>query len=1076
MLLTQFRKMVSDTVYQRGIQYFRDGRIRKYQAWQVNEDYWQISAIVEGTEKYQVRTRIGVIRGELDLESYCECPYDREEYCKHSVAVVYRFFNGEYRENPRDRELGGTAQAPSQPSLRTGNEFDSWQLKLQRITAPPLQLRYKIHGLAKLSLANFRLSFDSATADQAVTRRIFDYALDTAYRPSYFKLNETLQQLNCLSSFDRMVLEHLRVVQTRKDTERRAVFIAKTPENFSFILTILQNREIILDENGLLLVAGEPIKPKGYLQGDIAKARLRFTMDDLETLGVYCPELNYLLAENRLHPVDTVAAENLPAEMEIPPSRQGEFLFEVLPRLRESLPLEVESAFAKHTLRTVTPQIRLHLDFQDEQVRCFLEIQIEQGVYQGWEALKIINNPLYTPPQTGNAAEASSDSEWLTVDKTALQELEAFFNEFDFVVSTEGIVLKDPDALIRFLLAGTAHLPPHWLVTTSDAYEAFRVTPVSLEPVAELNPDADIDWFEFKVYYNLGGQTYSHQEISKMLRRSAQGDRYIRIGQQIFLLERGERVDLIEKAVASTEQGFKEQPQEFYNLFFLRSLFLDHGVKIIGNQVYNELEKDLTRQNLVEAAPLPAGLQGELRQYQQEGFYWLSFLQKYRLGGILADDMGLGKTIQVLTLIKSLSGMRPQEAPVLVVCPRSLLYNWAAEIDKFYPGTPYLVYHGSPEERERMRRTFSDWEIIITTYDLIHRDEKAWHGYQFFYCILDEAQHIKNHQTKRSQLIKRIRARHRLVMTGTPIENSLDELWSIFDFLMPGYLGNKQKFTSQFVVPITREGRAEVLLQLKQKVAPFILRRRKDEVLAELPEKMIMVQKVFMTKLQEDTYRTVLDQARQDVLQAISRQGWEKSQITILAALTKMRQICDHPRLVLPDLALDAESGKIEALLELTSEAIGAGHKLVIFSQFVKMLRIIEEKFKAAEIRYEYLDGSTRDRMERINRFNQTPQISAFLISLKAGGVGINLTAADIVIHVDPWWNPMVENQATDRVHRIGQRNQVMVYKLITTGTVEEKMLQLQNLKKSVFDAVIERNENPVTKLTWDDIKGMFDL
>ena len=379
MLLTQFRKMVSDTVYQRGLQYFRDGRIRKYQAWQVNEDYWQISAVVEGTEEYQVRTRIGVIRGALDLESFCECPYDREEYCKHSVAVVYRFLNGDYRESdpgPRPE------QAPAKPGNRPGSDFESWQLELQRLTAPSLQLRYRIHGLAKLSLANFRLSFENADegGDPGVVRRIFDYALDTAYRPSYFKLNETLQQMNRLSRFDRMALEHLRVVQTRKDTERRAVFIAKTPENLSFIFTLLQNREMILDETGATLTEGEAIKPKGYLHGDLARARIVFALEELETRGLYCSELNYLLAENRLHPVAVVAADNLPAEIDIPSSRRGEFLFEVMPRLHANFQLEADPAFAKHSLRTVKPQIRLHLDNLDDQIHSLHEIQIEQQI------------------------------------------------------------------------------------------------------------------------------------------------------------------------------------------------------------------------------------------------------------------------------------------------------------------------------------------------------------------------------------------------------------------------------------------------------------------------------------------------------------------------------------------------------------------------------------------------------------------------------------------------------------------------------------------------------------------------
>jgi SNF2 family DNA or RNA helicase len=292
---------------------------------------------------------------------------------------------------------------------------------------------------------------------------------------------------------------------------------------------------------------------------------------------------------------------------------------------------------------------------------------------------------------------------------------------------------------------------------------------------------------------------------------------------------------------------------------------------------------------------------------------------------------------------------------------------------------------------------------------------------------------------------------------------------------MPGYLGNYNYFNKNYLLPISKNNDQEKMEQLKQRVAPFILRRRKEEVLKELPEKIINIHSVSMTQLQEDSYKLVLDEVKGKLLDTVSEKGFNRSRINVLAALTKLRQICNHPALVLDDKGLDSSSGKLDALLELVNDAISSGRKIIVFSQFVKMLKLIKKSFDRQKINYQYLDGSTRNRMERVNQFNNDPEIKVFLISLKAGGVGLNLTSADMVIHVDPWWNPMVERQAADRAHRLGQQNRVMVYKLITRGTVEEKMLKLQKKKQNVFDNIIEDNVNPIEAITWEDIQELLE-
>ena len=447
-------------------------------------------------------------------------------------------------------------------------------------------------------------------------------------------------------------------------------------------------------------------------------------------------------------------------------------------------------------------------------------------------------------------------------------------------------------------------------------------------------------------------------------------------------------------------------------------------------------------------------------------------MHKYHFGGILADDMGLGKTLQMLTLLKSL---KPKK-PALVLCPRTLIYNWQEEADKFFDDLKTLVYYGTPAEREEMRDDFSSYDLIISSYSTISRDveELNAEGKVFSISILDEAQHIKNHRTKRAKAVKNIEAESRLALTGTPLENSIEELWSIFDYLMPGYLGNYSYFRKEFITPISKNNEKEKLKELKERVAPFILRRRKEEVLKELPEKIINVHPVSMTQLQEDSYQTVLEEVRGELEETVDQKGFNRSRINVLAALTKLRQICNHPSLVLGDEGNAHNSGKLEALRELLSDALSGGHKLIIFSQFVKMLKLIRNDLDQQGINYRYLDGSTRNRMERVKEFNSDPEIDVFLISLKAGGVGLNLTAADMVVHVDPWWNPMVERQATDRAHRLGQENRVMVYKMITRGTVEEKMLKLQQRKQDLFDNVIENNVNPIKAISWEDIQDLL--
>jgi SNF2 family DNA or RNA helicase len=451
---------------------------------------------------------------------------------------------------------------------------------------------------------------------------------------------------------------------------------------------------------------------------------------------------------------------------------------------------------------------------------------------------------------------------------------------------------------------------------------------------------------------------------------------------------------------------------------------------------------------------------------------WLEFLRVNRFGGILADEMGLGKTLQTLAFLKSVVERRTENQPSLIVCPTSLVFNWVAEAAKFTPELKVIALHGAKrgELFEEIPRT----DLAVTSYALIRRDADLYRGIEFDTVVLDEAQHIKNRQTQNAQAVKAIRAKNKFVLTGTPIENSVLDLWSIFDFLMPGYLGSATDFKERYEAPIVRENNAEAKTRLARRIRPFLLRRLKTEVAKDLPEKIEQVSFCELTAEQQEVYQQVLESSRQEISSAVGQQGLQKSRMVILTALLRLRQVCCDLRLLKLEGATEGNSGKVELFGELLQEVIDGGHRVLVFSQFTEMLKLLKEQLAGQSIEYAYLDGSTRDRAKVVEDFQMAEKVPVFLISLKAGGVGLNLTAADTVIHFDPWWNPAVEAQATDRAHRIGQTRVVTSYKLITKGTVEEKILNLQNKKRELIQSTLSGEEQLANSLTWEEIQGLF--
>ncbi|MES2165302.1 MAG: DEAD/DEAH box helicase [Pseudomonadota bacterium] len=485
------------------------------------------------------------------------------------------------------------------------------------------------------------------------------------------------------------------------------------------------------------------------------------------------------------------------------------------------------------------------------------------------------------------------------------------------------------------------------------------------------------------------------------------------------------------------------------------------------------LGRQLASFERVRAVDAPAGLQASLRPYQAEGLAWMQFLREYELAGILADDMGLGKTIQTLSHILVEKEAGRLTAPALVVAPTSLMSNWQAEAARFAPGLRVLALTG-PERLGRFGE-IGQADLVLTSYALLPRDEEVLRQQPFHLLILDESQYIKNSRAKAAQTAGLLQARHRLCLTGTPLQNHLGELWSQFHFLMPGLLGSEQVFNADFRKPIEKQGDSERNALLIRRIKPFLLRRTKDSVAKELPPKTEMVRMVDLAGAQRDLYETVRLAMDRKVREEIARKGVARSQIVILDALLKLRQVCCDPRLMKAagTRKTEAPSAKLQVLMELVDELLAEGRKLLVFSQFTSMLALIETELQARAVPYALLTGDTVDRAAQVDAF-QAGQAPVFLISLKAGGVGLNLTAADTVIHYDPWWNPAAENQATDRAWRIGQDKPVFVYRLIARGTLEEKIQELQRTKAGLADAVLAGGEMQGLQITAEDLLGVL--
>ncbi len=641
-----------------------------------------------------------------------------------------------------------------------------------------------------------------------------------------------------------------------------------------------------------------------------------------------------------------------------------------------------------------------------------------------------------------------------------------------FKEGEDGLYMDDDDRIYELVCINVQKFQNLCDVFYSESFKNIKIyNSPSYRTSIRFNEDTDLLEFDFSID---GIDKDSLPQIFASLKRKK---KYYRLPDGSFIPLKSEELDNVSDMIESLNIKEDSLKKKVINLPVFRAMYMDDKLNELGS-VHIERSKSFSKvvSNIKEPENMefdvPESLKPIMRGYQVTGFKWLRTLAAYRLGGILADDMGLGKTLQAISFILSVKDS--VRIPSIVICPTSLIYNWESEIKKFAPSLKTLIISGNKSERENMMRRINDADVAITSYPLIRRDIISYKNIRFGYCFLDEAQYIKNPNSINAKSVKAINAQGYFALTGTPIENNLTELWSIFDFLMPGYLLSHKKFLEKFERPIMN-GNKDALTDLNSHIKPFILRRLKRDVLKELPPKIESVVTAELTDAQKIIYLAYLQNIKGEIQKEIQTRGFEKSQIMILAGLTRLRQICCHPSLFIENY--NGGSGKMCLLLELIHELKEGGHRLLLFSQFTQALKLIEKNIEDENISYFYLDGNTKaeDRNKMVNAFNQGFR-DVFLISLKAGGTGLNLTGADTVIHFDPWWNPAVEDQATDRAYRIGQENSVQVMKLITKGTIEEKIQNLQQKKRHLINSVIESGEKFISKMTEEDIKELFSI
>jgi superfamily II DNA or RNA helicase len=881
----------------------------------------------------------------------------------------------------------------------------------------------------------------------------------------------------------------------------RRVGIDVRGEDASDLLPLLKGRRVIVEPQMMELRFGdEPLRPRFDLElsADGAQILVRTSFQRqgdprkfTTTSGAWfegSPGWYVDAQEGWARPVDRRVSPaavrrllRMPSITE-PVDKLPELIMQGLPRVALEVGAELPELSQVADVVDLEPTIRVAaggslVDAQVSLRAAYEDVEIEVRA-DGMTVPVIVKPPAAAPRAEGSpAAAAPKRARCIRCDIAAQQAAAARLRELGLVPAEDGnkFVARGDDA-IRFWTEGIGSLPETWDIFVPDDLIDVNVRDEALSANARVS--SGVDWLSLRLNFESEGVAVTQEELARCL---AEGRRYVRLADGSFARLDPQKVRevLLRQAEILATGGGSGARLPLSQAGRIEDLLAQVGRSSVSGDT-KELFKRLKDIDEIRGARKPRNLKAQLRPYQEQGFNWLWFLHEIGSGGVLADDMGLGKTVQTLALLlavknedaKAEGKKKPFKA--LIVAPTSVVTNWLREMDRFAPSLKHALWHGA--ERKERQDELEDADVVVTSYALLRRDEELLKEIEWRYVIVDEAQQIKNPLSATARAAKRLRADRRLALSGTPIENRLSEIWSIFDFVSPGLLGPMDKFEERYSRPIDA-GDKTAAARLRATIHPFILRRTKSEVAKDLPEKIETDQLCELTGEQASLYAAVAKEVRAQVLGEVERQGLARAQLQILAGLTRMRQAACDPRLLnLPREFGDEDSGKLVALRDLVQTSIEGGHKVLVFSQFVSMLQIIKRAMDEDGVPYAYLDGSTKDRQAVVDQFQREDGPPVFLISLKAGGSGLNLTAADTVIHFDPWWNPAVEDQATDRAHRIGQTKVVTMYRLIAKGTIEEKIFELAEKKRELVGAVLSEDVGGAKKLTKGDVEELFKV
>ena len=1081
---------------------------------------FEISAEVEGNyDNYT--TTIKVESGELEIAE-CECQdyYNRYAACKHIAATLIKFSQTKYWDKFDE----------PQKSKHNINRFanfrkivtDLYNEELQEINSEELEQlpedkKIKIEPRLIFDRFDSKLKLEIKIGNKRMykIKDLSEFYTRMA-RNEFYKYGDKLEFVHTRENFtekSKPLLDFvLRYSEMLKYAENgnKYTYYGNTLNNTRITLgessideafDVLKNKRVLTDVDRTLaqieLIEDDPnitfelsrakdgtytIKPNKEIFSIQIFNGKKYTYV-IEGLRLYRCSKNF---ENTVIRLVKIFKQSYITELELGKGDLKDLYSVIMPKVGNCIKLK---NIAEEEIEEYKPKnlgVKVYLDF-DQNDYVIADVKFCYGNEEF--------NPLEKDINIKNARNILSENKSLNI-----------IRKTGFMVDTQNLrfILPEDDKIYNFLANDIEIYMQKFEVLATENFKSKEIRKPKLGTIG-VRVENNLLSIDFKKL------NINVDEIKDVMQKYQLKKKYYRLKDGSFLnLEENEDIEFLDKLVTGMDLDYKDLEKETVKLPINRSLYLNELLKreqSVNASKSNEFQKivsDLEKDNINDEIAIPEEMENVLRDYQKTGFKWLKVLDSYHFGGILADDMGLGKTLQVISIlmeykekckeqynsffqdnkassksqdIDSDAQNEKERKASIVICPSSLTLNWLSEVNKFAPNIKACVIKGNAREREKLIKDVQNNDLIITSYDLLKRDIEVYKelNYNFKYIIADEAQYMKNSTTQNAKAIKELNGETRFALTGTPIENSLAELWSIFDFVMPGYLFGYKKFKSLYEVPIVKENDERAMNRLKMLIAPFILRRNKKDVLTELPEKTITVLNNQMTDEQEAVYMSYLAQAKQEVADEIKLNGFEKSQFKILSTLTRLRQICCHPSLFIKDYK--DESSKLNQCVEILSDAIEAGHKILLFSGYTSMFEIIEKELNSKNIKYFKLTGSTKvdERIKLVDEFNSNPDVKIFLISLKAGGTGLNLTGADMVIHYDPWWNQSAENQATDRAYRIGQKNNVQVYKLITSNSIEEKIYELQNKKAELIDNMLDTKTSFVNKLSKDEIMSLFE-